>query len=509
MSTTDVTTNLALAIGASAILFWLVKSGRASADLPPGPKPLPFFGNLRDFASKELWIPATQWAAEFGDVCYLQALGQGIVILSSAEAVNTLLDKRGSIYSDRPYLVMCNELIGGGNLVAFEGYNDIFRRQRKLMQHTLGPRSIPAYHPTMRTETISLIRDLVQSPAEYMDHTRRYAGGLMLGVLYGYKATTNDDGFLVLAGECIEFFANEVTSGSGVWPVDIFPVLKYIPAWVPGAGFQRKAAHWNQTLRRLVEGPYQYTKALVDRGVNTSSFCADALREEIPSPETENEIKWTATTMYIGSADTTISTVAHFLLAIMDHPEVLNKLHQEIDATVGRDRLPDFGDRANLPYMEAVLSETWRWGVPAPINLPHCVREDDVFRGMRIPKGSVILANIWAILRDEAIFPDASTFRPERFIDEKDPLALDKMDPRNYVFGFGRRRCPGADLVESSIWLLLVTMVATLNITKPVDATGSVVEPTIDYGHNAKFRIPSQFKCDIRFRSSDAASLVE
>jgi hypothetical protein len=113
----------------------------------------------------------------------------------------------------------------------------------------------------MRAETLLLLCDLVKLPNEYMNHTRRYAGGLMLSVLYGYKATANDDHFLGLAGECIEFFANEVTSGSGMWPVDIFPFLKHVPAWVPGAGFQRKAAYWKETLGRLVEEPYQYVKA--------------------------------------------------------------------------------------------------------------------------------------------------------------------------------------------------------------------------------------------------------
>ncbi|KAJ7215170.1 cytochrome P450 [Mycena rebaudengoi] len=502
--------NVYLAVGVGGLILWFLrKSICRSLDLPPGPKPLPLLGNLRDFALKELWISATQWAADFGDVCYLQVLGQGIVILNSSEAATTLLDKRGGIYSDRPYLVMCSELIGGNKLVAFEGYNDVFRNKRKLIQHILGPRSILSYRPMMRTETISFIRDLARTPNGYMDHTRRYAGGLMLSVLYDYKPATNDDEFLRLAGECIEFFANEVTSGSGVWPVDIFPFLKYIPAWVPGAGFQRKAAYWKKTVQSLAEEPYRYTKALVDRGITTTSFCSDALRVENQTKETEDSIKWTAAGMYIGSADTTISTVAHFLLAIMDHPEVLKKLQLEIDSVVGRDRLPDFSDRPNLPYVEAVLSETWRWGVPVPINLPHRVTVDDIFRGMRIPKGSVILANIWAILRDEAVFPDAFQFRPERFMEEKDPVVLDKMEPRNYVFGFGRRRCPGADLVESSIWLLVVTMMATLDISKPLDSNGTPIEPNVGYGSNAKFRIPSQFKCDIRFRSSHAESLVE
>ncbi|KAJ7464505.1 cytochrome P450 [Mycena latifolia] len=501
---------LAGAVGAfSIVLLRFLKSARSSANLPPGPRPLPILGNIRDFALKELWIPATQWAIEFGDVCYLGVLGQGIVILSSAEAVNTLLEKRGAIYSDRPYLVMCSELIGGSNLVPFEGYNDVFKRQRKLMQQTLGPGSIPAYHDMMRVETLSFLRDLVNAPNEYMHHTRRYAGGLMLSVLYGYKATTNDDEFLSLAGECIEFFANEVTSGSGIWPVDVFPFLKHIPAWVPGAGFQRKAAYWKKTLGRLAEEPYQYVKAHLDDDTSSPAFCRNALQQEIQSVDTEMDIKWTATAMYIGSADTTISTVSHFLLAIMGNPNILEKLQLEIDTVVGPDRLPDFDDRPNLPYVEAVMKETWRWGVPVPINLPHRVSEDDVYRGMRIPKGSVILANIWAILRDESVYPDASKFQPERFINQKDPRILDKMEPRNYVFGFGRRRCPGADLVESSIWLLLVTMAATLDISKPVATNGAMIEPKVEYYDNAKFRIPTPFKCDIRFRSSHAASLVE
>jgi cytochrome P450 len=72
-------------------------------------------------------------------------------------------------------------------------------------------------------------------------------------------------------------------------------------------------------------------------------------------------------------------------------------------------------------------------------------------------------------------------------MDQKDPEVLSKMEPRNYVFGFGRRRCPGADLVESSIWLLLVTMIATLDISKPVE-NGKIIEPKVVYGDNAKFR---------------------
>ncbi|KAJ6629029.1 cytochrome P450, partial [Mycena sp. CBHHK59/15] len=270
--------------------------------------------------------------------------------------------------------------------------------------------------------------------------------------------------------------------------VDIFPFLKHIPAWVPGAGFQRKAVYWKKTLGRLAEEPYQYVRRHLDHDVNILLFCGSILKEGIPAEEAEEDIKWTATAMYIGSADTTISTVSHFLLAMLENSHVLEKLQQEIDTVVGRERLPDFYDRPNLPG--AGLSETWQWGVPVPINLPHHVTEDNIYRGMCIPRGSVVLLLIIvvrAILRDESVFPNTSKFQPECFLKYTNPQAVQKMNPRNYVIGFGRRRCPGADLIDSSIWLLLVTMVATLEISKPLDTSGTIIELKVEY-NNTKFR---------------------
>lgn len=87
----------------------------------------------------------------------------------------------------------------------------------------------------------------------------------------------------------------------------------------------------------------------------------------------------------------------------MEHPEVIEKARQEIDSVVGADRLPTFKDRASLPYVEAVMSEVWRWSCPVPLGLPHSLMEDDVYKDKCIPKGSIIFANIWYI----STFPSA------------------------------------------------------------------------------------------------------
>lgn len=86
-----------------------------------------------------------------------------------------------------------------------------------------------------------------------------------------------------------------------------------------------------------------------------------------------------------------------FFLAMLLHPEVQQKAREEIDRVVGEGRLPNVKDRDNLPYVEAVLRESFRFHPIAPMGLPHEVTEDDVYQGYLIPKGAIIMPNIWFV----------------------------------------------------------------------------------------------------------------
>jgi cytochrome P450 len=100
-------------------------------------------------------------------------------------------------------------------------------------------------------------------------------------------------------------------------------------------------------------------------------------------------------------------------------PDVQKKAQAEIDAVVGPDRLPSFADRDSLPYTEALVKEVHRWNVVAPTGMrilfiafinrraaltthltavPHHVTEDDIHDGYHIPKGSLVIPNIWLVL---------------------------------------------------------------------------------------------------------------
>lgn len=76
-------------------------------------------------------------------------------------------------------------------------------------------------------------------------------------------------------------------------------------------------------------------------------------------------------------------------------PEVQRKAQEEIDRVIGTTRLPTFNDRDSLPYINAVLLEAWRWHPVIPMGLPHVAKVDDVVNGFCIPKGAIVLPNVW------------------------------------------------------------------------------------------------------------------
>jgi hypothetical protein len=86
------------------------QAARRSLALPPGPKPLPIIGNLFDIPQEKEWLTYHSWTEKYGDIVFIEALGQKIVILGSATVVNDLMERRSAVYSDRPSALMLNEL---------------------------------------------------------------------------------------------------------------------------------------------------------------------------------------------------------------------------------------------------------------------------------------------------------------------------------------------------------------------------------------------------------------
>ncbi|XP_022874514.1 cytochrome P450 81F3-like [Olea europaea var. sylvestris] len=143
------------------------------------------------------------------------------------------------------------------------------------------------------------------------------------------------------------------------------------------------------------------------------------------------------------------------LSLLLNNPEVLKKAQKEIDDHVGPERLIDESDMANLPYLHCIINETLRMYPPGPLLIPHESSEDSVIGGYRIPGGTMLLVNLWAIQNDPKIWDDSRKFKPERF----EGLEATRDGFKLMPFGSGRRGCPGEGLAVRMVGLGLGSVI--------------------------------------------------
>jgi len=246
--------------------------------------------------------------------------------------------------------------------------------------------------------------------------------------------------------------------------------------------------------------PFEYVKRNMAAGNAPKSMVSDLLAEMDEGKQTfpEQAVKEIALTVFVAGFDTSSSTLSSFILAMILHPEAQRLAQQEIDSVVGIDRLPDFYDRPSLKYVEAVFRETIRWHIVAPLGLPHATSSDDVFGGYFIPKGSLILPNIWDMSREGCDDPDV--FKPERHFASDGTLLPDTIAAKP-MWGFGRRGCPGRFVAEAATWSAVVHLLAAFRITKAKDEAGKEIEVKEEFTSGVVCR-PVPFQCSFVLRST-------
>ncbi|KIW18489.1 hypothetical protein PV08_02777 [Exophiala spinifera] len=484
MASYSLKAGVAVAAVAYFVLRLFLARSRSSANrplpLPPGPKPKPLIGNLQDLppAGVQEWAHWSKHKDLYGPVSSVSVMGQTMVILNDAQAAIELLEKRSAIYSSRPRLVFAFEMCGWLNFLSSQPYGERFRAYRKHVHVLMGSSHLLDKFGQLQEQEVgrSLLR-ILQRPEDFVDHIRTEAGAIILRIAYGYNIEPHRaDPLVTLADEALDQFSKATVPGR--WLVDVVPALKYIPEWLPGAGFKRTAKQWEQTVQRVVEEPYRFVQDQVSNGTAPESYLGDFLKDEKLSPQQRVEVKYTSASLYTGGADTTVASLSVFYLAMTLYPEVQKRAQEEIDRVVGDHRLPTFGDRANLPYVEAILKETMRWHPIGAMGVPHASSRDDEFNGYHIPKGSILMPNIWLFMHDPEVYRDPMRFNPDRFL-ETESHPTPEQDPARYVFGFGRRICPGRVLADQSMWLNVAQMLAVFDISRPPKVEGEDADDVV------------------------------
>ncbi|KAI0350719.1 cytochrome P450 [Trametes cingulata] len=493
-------THLLLAGLGALVVLTVASLRRGGLPLPPGPPPLPLIGNVLDFPKSHLGREFHALSERYGDVVYMKVLGQSIILVDSYEAACELLEKRSANYSDRPQSVMV-KLTNLDWIFVFKNYGPEWRKYRRVLHNVFVPSVITRYQPIQLQITRQLLRTLLDKPADFSGNIKFSFAAIVLRIVYGLDAAEGDRKYYQQVEELASISSDISTPGRHL--VEAFPSMQRLPSWFPGTGYRKLAAEWKQKIASIRDYLYDSAKYL-------SQSCnggQDAIIAQYTEQRVEDDVsRNVAATIYAGEAAGTNAAAHAFVLAMAMYPEVQRRAQAELDSVVGPSRLPDFSDREELPYVNALVKEVLRWHAVAPIGVPHCSITDDEINGYLIPGGSIVIPNQWAMSRDPTQYQDPERFDPERFLlnGELNPRVR---DPSAFVFGFGRRICPGRNFAELSLFITCASILHTLTISPPLDENGVPKRLEMKINKTAVSH-PEPFECCIAARNAHMEELV-
>ncbi|KAI6024701.1 family 64 cytochrome P450 [Pisolithus microcarpus] len=286
-------------------------------------------------------------------------------------------------------------------------------------------------------------------------------------------------------------------TGERVGLLTALPILEYVPSWFPGAEYQSEARKCRDMVASFSDLPFSMAKRQAETGRLPRSFVLDMLEQGEAEGLYAKDI---AAGIHIAAAETTSSTLKVFILTMILNPEIQDKVHEELDAVVGKGVLPTFEDRERLPYLQAVLYEVMRWHPVLPLGVPRATTASDVVEGYHIPKGTLVIFNIWGMVNNEYSSPEH--FDPTRHLTEDGRLRPDAMQDSSKYFGFGRRSCPGRFFASESLWAAAAMLLSAFRFEKAKDDLGKEIEVVPVFRRGAVSH-PAPYQCSIISRTNN------
>ncbi|KAF9495090.1 cytochrome P450 [Pleurotus eryngii] len=468
--------------------------------LPPGPPADPVIGHLRVFPKANPELVFHDWAKIYVPHSYQQVIrrchslsffGRSLVVLNSLQAAVELLEKRSAIYSDRPDFIVY-DLMGWTPNLPFLPYGERFKKHRAIFHSHFIPEACVDYRHIQLQNVHLLVEGLMKNQGYHDRLLSRFTSSIAIRIAYGHQVRSDDDEYISIANDCGVALRQ---GGAGGTLVDLFPSLQYFPSWFPGTYFANVGRGRKWAINRLYDYPYESVKKEMAEGIAEHSFLAAELEaaagRELNKEEVD-DIKGVAGGIFAGGTETTWSSLTVFFLAMLLYPECQKRGQEEVDRVIGEHRLPLFDDIESLPYVNCVVQEIFRWKPVIPLGIPHRCTEDDNYRGMLIPKGSLVFANARAMALDPSTYKDPSIFDPARFLPEADGERGEPLfEP---AFGFGRRICPGRHLANASVFI--------------ADENGLEITPSLAFETGLTSH-PEPFPCNVVCRSESTARLIQ
>nr|AJD87465.1 cytochrome P450 CYP76AD9 [Opuntia ficus-indica] len=441
-------------------LLWR-RSYKNSSKLPPGPKPVPIFGNIFELGEKPHRSFA-DLAKIHGPLISLKLGSVTTIVVSSSDVAKEMFLKHDQVFANRTI----PDSVRAGNhdklSMSWLPVSAKWRNMRKI--------SAVQLLSTQRLDSNQGLRQAkVQQLLEYVQECCKKGQPVDIGRA-AFTTSLN-----LLSNT---FFSMELAQHSSsasqefkqlMWCImeeigrpnyaDYFPILGYFDPF----GIRRRlTAYFDKLIAIFQDIIHERLKARSTGSSSTNDILDTLLNLYQENELSMDEINHLLVDIFDAGTDTTASTLEWAMAELVKNPEIMIKAQDEINAALGKDcSVIHESDIVKLPYLQAIVKETLRLHPPTVFLLPRKADLDVELYGYVVPKNAQILVNLWAIGRDPKVWSNPEVFSPERFLDST--IDVKGRDFELLPFGAGRRICPGLTLASRMLNLMLATLVHNFN----------------------------------------------
>ncbi|KAJ0986434.1 hypothetical protein J5N97_004790 [Dioscorea zingiberensis] len=455
----------------SILLLLLLSSRRRRRKLPPGPWQLPILGNIHQLgplAHRSL----LHLAEKHGPLMHLQLGRIPAIVVSSPDIASEILKTLDLAFASRPAPSSAAKFSYGGGLAK---YGEHWRQMRKLCTlEIFSMKRVQAFRRVREDEVDVLIQTILRSSSSPVNLSKMFVfmtNNITSREAFGKRFS--DD------GEC-NWSPDHDIFKEIIQLLSEFAIRQSLPSlgWLrKSSGFKEKLEksfmRMDQLFEREIEGHCS------DGDGDGERDLLDVLLKHQADPNlgfsfTRDDIKAIIQEIFFGGSDTTSSILEWGISELIKNPRVMKKAQDEVRGVVGNKGKVDESDLQQLQYLKLVINETLRLHPPAPLLVPRECREECNVQGYKIPVGTTVIVNAWAIMRDPKLWENPEDFLPERF----DGVAINYRG-QNFQFipfGAGRRMCPGMQLGIAIVEITLANVLYHFNWELPTGTNMDMTE---------------------------------
>ncbi|XP_075794251.1 cytochrome P450 2J4-like isoform X2 [Pelodiscus sinensis] len=397
-------------------------------------------------------------------------LGQSpVIVLHGFQAVKDGLTNNPEDVSGRPTTPFFNEKASDKGIILTSGHT--WKQQRRFGLMTLRNLGMgkKGLEQLIQEEARYLVEYLTSERGQPLDPSVSFSqafSNVICAVVLGHRFSTDDETLqqLLEANDCL------LKSG-GSLSERLYNTFPWLMDHLPGPHKKMVSSH---------EFMYRFAKEEIrchrERGVPDEPqdfidfYLAQMVkcRDDPTSTFDEDSLIHTILDLFIAGTESTATTLRWALISLVLHPDVQEKVQQELDVVLGSSQLICYEDRKNLPYTNAVIHEIQRYHCIAPVGVPRQCVKDTTLLGSPVPKGTVILPNICSVLADPEQWETPRQFNPAHFLDkEGNFMSRDAFLP----FSAGHRVCLGERLARTELFIFFTNLLRAFTFSLPEGVT--------------------------------------